>query len=175
MPNDESRENEWAQLGDEEREVISGLLRFCLQLLVDDGHVQEDELRSNFHIAYEGSDRLNSRGLAAATTQDDEGHAVLVVDPALPLDAIIWAIPHEAVHVAQVCRGDLAFLVRCTQWQGQSYVTLHAEHPDYLMQPWEAEAARLEHDLRAAMCSRYQELGHLVTCPPRRPVQGERR
>ena len=90
-------------------ELILATVQCCLRTLVDRGVVREDQLQRRYSIDWSSSDRLRSLELAAATSEDAEGRAILKLDAMLPLLALVWTIPHEAVHIAQICRGDLRF------------------------------------------------------------------
>jgi len=104
------------------KEGISVMVEFCLRRLVEMGQVSKKQLKHRVRIDWNGSRQLRALGLAAATTENDSGVAVLKLDTSLPLHKLVWAIPHEAVHVAQTCRGDLRHLPgRNSIWKGERY------------------------------------------------------
>ncbi len=154
-----------------EKELLSGLLRFCLKQLVDGGHVKWGEITGSFRMDFEATDKLGGTGQAAATVQDQLGYAVVLFDPAFELRVAIWAVPHEAVHVAQYCCGDLTSVGKGRKlWRGEMYDTLPSDDAGYSDQPWEAEAFALDRQLRRAMREHYPELGALLPeeeCPER--------
>lgn len=155
------------QLGNgEKRELITGLVRFCLMYLVKKNYISLGQVEKNYWIMCDITTRLQQNGLLAAVTRDDAGHAILLVDCTQPLSAIIWALPHESVHLAQVCKGDLIQQKGKTIWRGKEYTVLNADHPDYFspdLQPWEAEAKSLESGLRTAMIEKYPGLKFLLS------------
>ena len=146
-----------------EKEILFGLLRFCLKQLVNGGYVEENDILGRFHVDFEATDKLVGSGQAAATVQDRKGHAVVLLDPFLGLKAAIWAIPHEAVHATQFCCGDLVNLGRGRKrWKGKVYESLASDDPYYSEQPWEAEAFALDGRLREAMRKQYPGLASLL-------------
>jgi len=162
QPDDQGEER---QMFDErEKETLLVLLRFCLKQLVDDGYVEQADVVGRFHVDFGAVGELARSGQAAATVQDQEGHAVVLLDPIFGLRAAIWAIPHEAVHVAQICRGDLKNPRREIKlWKGKLYESLPPDDPRYSDQPWEAEAFSLDRALRKAMREHYAELNSLLS------------
>ena len=166
MPNDEGPESQSGQLENgEKRDLIMGLVKFCLMYLVEKNYVLLEQVQQNYWIQFDDDAQLQQQGLLAAVTRDDEGHAMLLVDWARPLSATIWALPHEAIHLAQICKGDLVHQKGRTLWKEQAYTSLDAEHPDYFssdLQPWEAEAKSLESELRTAMLDKYPDLKSLL-------------
>lgn len=142
-----------------EKEILSGLLRFCLKQLVDAGRVEEGNIVGAYHVDFEATDELAGSGQAAATTQDRLGHAVVLFDPAWGSEAAAWAIPHEAFHVAQFCCGDLVNLGGGRKlWKGEAYESLASDDPHYSEQPWEAEAFAHDEELRSTMRRQYPDL-----------------
>lgn|GEM_PF-2098930 len=149
------------------KEGISVIVEFCLRRLVEMGQVSKEQLKHRVRIDWNSSRQLRALGLAAATTENDSGVAVLKVDTSLPLPSLVWAIPHEAVHIAQTCRGDLRHLPgRNSIWKGEHYRTLDGEDAGYFQQPWEAEARFLESVLRDAIREEYPDLGKLLPTAP---------
>lgn len=145
------------------KEGISAIVELCLHRLVEMGRVSKEQLKHRVRIDWNSSRQLRARGLVAATTEDDFGVAVLKLDTSLPLPSLVWAIPHEAVHIAQTCRGDLRHLPgRDSIWKGEHYRTLDGEDAGYSQQPWEAEASSLESILRDAIREKYPDLGKLL-------------
>jgi len=146
------------------QETISAVVEFCLRCLVKMKDVSEDQLRHRVCVDWNSSERLRRCKLAAAVTQDNEGRAVLKLDRTLSLGVLVWAIPHEAVHIAQICRGDLRYLPdRITYWKGRLCRAMDADDPDYFHQPWEAEAELLGPKLRAAIVEKCPGLGKLLS------------
>ena len=116
--------------GDIQQEAISVIVKFCLRYLVKMGRVSESQIRGRVTIDWGSSKELKGHGLAAAASQDSENRAVLKLDTTLPFAELVWAIPHEAVHVAQICRGDLLLPPgEGTYWKGTRYTTLGASDP----------------------------------------------
>ena len=131
----EEQSKEHSLFDEGEREILCGLLRFCLKQLVDGGHAKQRD----------ATGRLARSGQIAAVVQNQMGHAVVLFDPVRGLRAAIWAIPHEAVHGAQCCCGDLKNSGRGTKlWKGKVYQSLASDDPRDPEQPWEAEAFALD-------------------------------
>jgi len=123
---------------------FSNLLVRCLRHLVTFGAVTEQEVSARYYIRWDRAYVLQYRGHGAATTQDEEGRAVVYLDPDQQVHQLVSCIIHEATHVAQICRGDLVSLRgRGHEWCGERHDGCDAEDPAYLDQPWEIEAEEM--------------------------------
>ena len=146
------------------KDKILIILDVCLKHLVVIGKVTEVQLKHMVDIQWDRVSTLNHRGHAAATTQDNQGRAVLMLDPTLPVDQLVWCILHEATHMAQVCRGDLSFPPQgdVVIWKGKYFEPLSSEDPAYFEQPWEAEAKETEPKLLVAVSKEYPQLADIL-------------
>lgn len=147
----------------EKRELVIRLVGFCLQVLVEQAFVTRKQLAGRVRFDFQADTQLDRRDFAAATTQDDAGNAVLQVHSNLPIAQTVWCLPHEAVHIAQVCRGDLAYpLGGGVIWKGERWLPSQADDPQYFGQPWEEETGRLAPELMRAMKNSYPALQDLI-------------
>jgi len=145
------------------KEIVDTFMGVCLQYLVDSGFVTESQIQGNWY-SRDGSDRLAAQSLAAAVSIDNANRPVVLFNTNLPLKAIIYTIPHEAVHLAQICKGDFEPLKGESLWKGEIFENLPAEDPNYFSgQPWEAEARDLENGVREALFKRCPSLEQLLT------------
>lgn len=148
------------------KEIVDTFMGVCLQFLVDSGFVNESQIQGNWY-SREASARLAAQSFAAAASIDTAGRPVVLFNTNIPLNAIVYSIPHEAVHLAQICKGDFEPLEGKSRWKGKIFNNLPAEDPNYISgQPWEAEARNLEEDVRKALFERCQGLEELLTNRP---------
>jgi hypothetical protein len=138
-------------------EIVGTVATVCLTQLVKDGYTTAATLNGRWEPRPDLGGRLERARFAAAVTFDDASQrAILLYSLKLPLAAVLYAIPHEVVHVAQTCNGHLMQEVGYSTWQGRRYEALAAEDPRYSIdQPWEAEACAREGALREYMYQRF--------------------
>jgi hypothetical protein len=121
-------------------EVFAGL---CLQKLVELGKVERERVLGTWYIEFDET-KLKGKGLAGAATLDAFDRPVIYLLPELSIDGLMWVVAHEAIHLMQICKGDLIPCYGYKIWKGQRYQSLSNEHPDYFeAQPWEKEANEL--------------------------------
>ena len=110
------------------------------------------------------NDRLSSLEFLAAASIDNAGRPFVAFNSNYNLKAIAWGIAHEAIHIAQICKGDWEPFEGYSVWKGQKYANLEATDPNYSSiehQPWEWEAESLEEEVRKAMNERLPTLNDL--------------
>jgi len=144
------------------KDDLTNLLDGCLRHLIAFGIVTEEQLRGRVRILWKRASVLGHRGHGASTTQDDAGKAVVYLDPSQQPQQLAWCIVHEATHVAQVCRGDLAFSREGIVWCGNRQVPCDAQDPAYKDQPWEIEAEEMVPRLILALRESDPTLGPLL-------------
>jgi hypothetical protein len=129
----------------------------CLRDLVNDECVSSDQIQqSQWYLRPDDGNNLNAKMFFAAASVDQNGRPYLLINPTSPLKALAWAIPHEAIHIAQICKGDLEPGHGYSTWRGTRFNQLTADDPSYVLgQPWEAEAQELEARLREQMYVRH--------------------
>lgn len=126
------------------RELAEQTVSLCLARLIHLGHVTADEVNGKWRVQYDET-RLVDRGLGAAATIDRNGIPVVYLLSNLNVKGLGRAISHEAVHLMQICKGDLIPMVGYQIWRGLPYRTLPADSPEYFdAQPWEREAQDLQ-------------------------------
>lgn len=150
---------------DEKKNVIDTILSTCLGCLVDLNYISAQEFEGKgIYSRHDMNDRLASLQFFAAASIDDAGRPVLVFNIEQNIKALAWAIAHEAVHLAQICKGDWEPFQGYSIWKGQKYTTLAADDPNYSSlahQPWEADAESVEEKVRELMYERLPTLKNL--------------
>ncbi len=150
---------------DEKKKAIDTILSTCLGCLVDLGFISAQEFEGKaIYSRCDMNDRLASLQFFAGASIDDIGRPVLVFNIEQNVQALAWAIAHEAVHLAQICKGDWEPFQGYSTWKGQRYDNLPAENPNYSSpehQPWEAEAEGIEEKVRELMHQRLPALKNL--------------
>ena len=129
-------------MNDPIHEAANLLMGLCLKKLVEMARVRHEQVNRNWRIEFDGT-KLQTKKLGAATTLDSNNQLVVYLPPPVNVEHVMFLIAHEAVHVAQICRGDYFPFFGFSVWKEQEYVSLPAEDPGYASQPWEAEAFEL--------------------------------
>ena len=114
----------------------------CLEKLVELNRVRLDEVNRNWRIEFNEA-KLQRNNFGGATTLDPDDYLVVYLPPPQSVEHLMFVIAHEAVHVAQICRGDYFPCYGFSIWKDQEYVLLPGDDPGYASQPWEAEAFEL--------------------------------
>src|SRR3989442_5825600 len=127
---------------DPKHEAANLFMGLSLAKLVDMNHDRSDQVNGNWRIEFNGA-RLQRKNFGGATTLDSNNHPVVYLSPRLNVEGLMFVIAHEAVHVAQICRGDYFPSFAFSIWKGREHVLLPADDPSYANQPWEAEAFEL--------------------------------
>ncbi len=129
------------------KSMVENLVVECLKILVDDGFVSLSQVHEKFSVKEATLKDLENGIYAAVATLDQYGRPVmkfnaeLLEQKGLTRDKIILLVAHEAVHLAQLCKGDLVLKpANVAIWKGDQFQVLSGDHPDYKRQPWEAEA-----------------------------------
>jgi len=152
-----------SQMEPDLKDIVDTFMGVCLRHLVDKGFVTESQIQGNWY-SREASDRLEKRSFVAAAGIDNGGRPVVLFNRNMPLKAIIYSIPHEAVHLAQICKRDLKPLKGKSLWKGKVFGNLPGDDPNYFSgQPWEAEAQDLEKEVRAALFEKCPGMEDLLT------------
>jgi hypothetical protein len=123
--------------------------QICLGYLIQKGFVTKEDLAPGWYSRFDQTDRLEANDFAAGCTFDDNGTIIITFNLNRPFDELLWAIPHESVHIAQLAKGDWDPQIGYSFWKGERYENLSGEDENYyLNQPWEAEAKSFEDELR---------------------------
>jgi hypothetical protein len=129
---------------EEMKEVADVIVGTCLVKLVQLGRVTRQQVNGKWYVSFNKS-ILSGKGFAGGATLDRNNNPVLYLSPDLSVAALVWLITHEAVHLMQLCKGELIPMIGYHIWQGRPYRSLPADHPDYFTaQPWETEAQELQ-------------------------------
>lgn len=145
------------------KDIVDTFMGLCLRYLVDKGFVARSEIQGNWY-SREASDQLEKGSFVAAASIDNAGRPVVLFNTNMPLKAIIYSIPHEAVHLAHICKGDLEPLKGKSLWKEKVFCTLPGDDPNYFSgQPWEAEAQDLEKEVRTALFEKCPGMEELLT------------
>jgi hypothetical protein len=141
--------------------VVDGFIGISLGMLVESGFVPRDLIDRNWYSRFDMNHRLSSDEFFAAASIDDANRPVVVFNAESNIKALAWAIPHEAIHLAQICKKDLEPCNGYSIWKGQRFPNLSATDPNYFSQehqPWEAEAKELEDVVRNALYEKLPQL-----------------
>jgi hypothetical protein len=130
-------------MDDAKKEVAELFIGLCLQKLVELGKVEREQINGMWHVEFNET-KLQNNGFGGAATLDRSNRPVVYLLPQLNIDGLMLVIAHEAVHLMQICKGDLFPCYGFSIWKGQEYLSLPHDHPDYFeAQPWEKEADEL--------------------------------
>src|SRR5918912_635426 len=91
---------------DAKKEVAELFTGLCLQKLVELGKVEREQVNGKWYVEFNVT-KLKNKGLAGAATLDSFDRPVMYLLPELNLDGLMWIVAHEAVHLMQICKGDL--------------------------------------------------------------------
>ncbi len=127
-------------LNDPKQEVAELFVGLCLQKLVEMEKVERQQVNGKWYVEFNAA-KLQRKGFGGAASLDCNNRPVIYLLPQLNVDGLMFVIAHEAVHLAQICRGDFVPLFGFSIWKAQEYVLLSVDDPKYTeAQPWEAEA-----------------------------------
>lgn len=137
--------------------IVDTFAGVCLRHLINQEFIAESEVQGKWRSS-EASLILEARALATAVSIDVAGMPVLLYNKDMPLKDVINSLPHEAIHLAQICKGDYEPFKGYSIWRGAKHKSLHPNDPHYYSeQPWEEEANRLERGVRVAMYGKMQQ------------------
>lgn len=129
-----------------EEETKQRFAEYCINVylskLAELGKIELEQVKC--YVEFDKSKTLD-KGFGGSTTIDNNGIPVVYLSPQLTLKGVMEATSHEAVHVMQICKGDMTPGFGYTIWKGEKYKSLPFDHPEYFKkQPWEKEARELE-------------------------------
>jgi len=130
------------------------MISVCLSELIKIGLVSLEQVNNRWYLKCNQDSRLEQFGFAAAVSIDENKMPVLFFNSKLTLQGLVYTLPHEAIHLAQICSGMSEPCSGYTVWKGKKYPTLAADDPNYFSleyQPWEAQAKELEPVVREAL------------------------
>ena len=135
------------------KELIEQLAVYCLGILVKSGFVSVEQInQSPWYVKLDEDGQLDKELFLAAASVDDQRRPFILFDANNQLEALAYAVPHEVIHLAQICKGDWLPCYGYSMWKGVRIERIKAEDPAYTTgQPWEAEAHAIDEDLRAKM------------------------
>lgn len=146
----------------EKSQAVQAMLEACLYHLVEAGFAAASDFASKqISIRCDMNERLDSLSFFAAASIDDIGRPVLIFNADHSLEALAWVVAHEAVHIAQICKGDWEPFKGYSVWKCRKHNNLAATDPNYFSlsyQPWEAEAKELEEGVRNAIYEKFPYL-----------------
>lgn len=139
--------------------VANYMLGLCLSELVQMGFVSMEQVNGRWTSRCDLDELLARQGFAAAVTIDDKGMPLVIIESArcLYIEGLLQTIPHEAVHLAQICSGKYEPYAGYSIWMGVKYPNLLSTDPNYFSadhQPWEAEAKELAPQLERLLRSK---------------------
>lgn len=144
------------------RKIANCMLGICLSKLVQMKVVSREQVDGRWYSRCNMDSRLEGLGVAAAASIDDSGCPVVIFSSRLNIQGLAYALPHEAIHLAQICSGMSKPCYGYTLWDGKKYPNLAADDPNYFSaehQPWEAQAYKLESVVREALLAQLSLVG----------------
>lgn len=142
------------------KEIASYMLSICLLKLVQMDVVTREQVNDKWYARCDMDARLEQLGFSAAASIDESGVPVVIFNSKLSMQGLAHVLPHEAIHLAQICSGIYEPCTGYALWKGEKYPNLAADDPNYFSvehQPWEAQAHELESVVRESLLSQ---------CPP---------
>ncbi len=147
---------------EQKKGVVDEILKACLCYLVDINFVNENDFAGKIiDTRYNMNDRLKSNNFFAAASIDDLGRPVFIFNIELSMKELACATAHEAIHLAQICKGDWEPFQGYSEWKGKQYKNLDASDPNYHSsehQPWETEAYKLEEQVKKYLFDKLPQL-----------------
>ena len=126
------------------QELAEKLVGICLSKLSELGKVELEQVDGKWYVEFNAK-KLEDKGFAGAATLDKYNCPVVYLSPQLNIEGLVEVISHEAIHLIQICKGDMIPGCGYTEWKGRKYKTLPHNHPVYFeKQPWEREAKELQ-------------------------------
>ena len=137
----------------ETKAMITDLAVRCLDILVKRGFVSVDQINaSRWYVELDVNGRLKNEQFSAATSVDSQNRPFLLFNPSAAPKELAFSIPHEVIHLAQICKGDWLPCYGYSVWKGKRIERIEAGNPSYTTaQPWEAEASAIDNDIRGKM------------------------
>ena len=129
-------------MSDPVHEAANLFMGLCLAKLVEMERVRLEQVNGNWRVEFNGV-KLHGKNFGGVATLDSNNRPVVYLSPQLNIEGLMFVIAHEAVHLAQICRGDYFPSFGFSIWKEKEYVLLPAGDPGYASQPWEAEAFEL--------------------------------
>lgn len=135
------------------KEFVETLAAHCLNILVKSGFVSAEQINeSRWYVKLDESGKLDKELFFAAASVDEQHRPFMLFNPCKSLQALAYAVPHEVIHLAQLCKGDWLPCYGYSIWKGVRIERVEADDPAYITgQPWEAEAHAMDEGLRAKM------------------------
>lgn len=149
-------------MDDPKHEAANLFMGLCLAKLVEMERVRREQVNGTWRIEF-NREKLQRKQFGGAASLDSINRPVVYLSPQLNIEGLMVVIAHEAVHLAQICRGDYFPSYGFSIWKEQEYVLLSADDPNYSDQPWEAEANELSPVLFAHLKSRVDSARQNVT------------
>lgn len=106
-------------------------MKICLGNLVQDGFVLEEDIGKGWYSRFDLTDRMTAQGIAAGCTHDDIGRITVAYNLNRPFEELLWAVPHEAVHIAQLAKGDWDPQTGYSYWKGERFDNLPSTDSNY--------------------------------------------
>ncbi len=119
--------------------LVDTTTKNCIDILREKNFVSSKEIMT-YKTMPDTNEILKSIGLYAASSLDKYKIPFILYRVDIPKEAIHHTMAHECVHIAQMLKGDYVPLDETSVWKGMEVDNLPDHHPDYLEQPWEAEA-----------------------------------
>ena len=146
---------------EEKRKLVDTMIGVCLGFLVREGLVRREDIDGKWYSRCDMDHRLDSTGFYGGASIDDIGRPVIVYHSQHTFAVLSHVLPHEAVHLAQICRGSWEPFQGYSIWEGQEFTNLSGDDPEYNSlekQPWEHEAKQWEGRVRNDLLDKFPSL-----------------
>jgi hypothetical protein len=140
------------------------MVGYCLGYLVEVDFISQEKASCSWYTMCDLDKKLEDSGLLAGTSIDKNNRPFIAYRSKITPRELITAIPHESIHLAQICKGDHEPFSGYSIWKGQKYINLTYDDPNYFSaehQPWEAEAKTLEEKVRQVLLEKIPKLKRL--------------
>src|SRR5947208_15233256 len=97
-------------------EAVNWFMGVSLTKLVEMKRVRREQVHGTWRIEFNAT-KLQRKNFGGGTTLDSNNLAVVYLLPQLTFEGLMFVIAHEAVHVAQICRGDYVPFVGFCIWK----------------------------------------------------------
>jgi hypothetical protein len=127
-----------------DEKIVGKIVEHVFYALQSLGFFKEEPRIKGFELIRDPLQGIDQGFRAAASVLN--GTPIMILGKDLDVKEDHIAIVHEAIHIAQIVKGDLSFEGGCEEvtWKGRRYKTLPVHDKNYFInQPWEKEADEL--------------------------------
>ena len=119
------------RLSQDVKDIVDILIGRLLGKLVETDFVPRNLIDRNGYPRFDMNHRLNADEFSATASIDDANRPFVIFNTESSIKALAWAIPHEAIHLAQICKKDLKPYNGYSIWKGKKFPNLTTTDPNY--------------------------------------------